>query len=361
MQIVDLEQKSQKWLDWREKRITASETPTILGLNPDMTPYQLWGQKLEVFARPDLSRNPYVRMGVEMEDPVRCRIEDSEEIKALIAPYVHEELLLIPVCAEGTKSSHKHLGASYDGLHLLSDIKGFPAEIKYPSEKTWLDVSLFGVNSKAFRMYEAQVHHQMLLCDADAGLLVFGQLEDSLSAEISLRPFLIERSKEWDERIISETKAFHELILSRRPPKVDLKRDVYYPQGEDLKIWEEEAKEIRMLQEEIDSFKEKQARLEGLKAKHRDVLVGHMNGHKTASFEGVSITRSIRQGSVDYAAIFEHKKIDITEDEFNSHRRSSTEVIQVRVSDKKQPEFPMPLTMAHQLVSQEATDKSDWF
>lgn len=71
MCLLDLEQRSQTWLAWRQAGITATESSVILGLNPYMTPWRLWCEKVGRTQPADLSANPLVRFGIEHEDEVR--------------------------------------------------------------------------------------------------------------------------------------------------------------------------------------------------------------------------------------------------------------------------------------------------
>lgn len=45
MKIIQLDQKSQDWLDWRRTGVGASDAPIILGLSPYKKPHTLWEEK----------------------------------------------------------------------------------------------------------------------------------------------------------------------------------------------------------------------------------------------------------------------------------------------------------------------------
>ena len=75
MRLLDLEQRSEAWLAWRQAGITATESSVILGLNPYMTPWRLWCEKVGRAQPADLSANPLVRFGIEHEDEVRQMFE----------------------------------------------------------------------------------------------------------------------------------------------------------------------------------------------------------------------------------------------------------------------------------------------
>ncbi len=49
MKIIDLEQGTPEWLEWRKNGIGSSDIATIMGANPYQTPYQLWEENLEMY------------------------------------------------------------------------------------------------------------------------------------------------------------------------------------------------------------------------------------------------------------------------------------------------------------------------
>lgn len=122
MRLLELEQRSQAWLDWRRSGITATESAAILGLNPYMTPWRLWCEKVGRALFADLSSNPLVRFGIEHEDEVRQLFELK-----------HLEVVM-PVCGEFDEDAL--FRASFDGLTSAME----PVEIKCPSESTLADV-----------------------------------------------------------------------------------------------------------------------------------------------------------------------------------------------------------------------------
>ena len=55
MTVVDLNQRSDEWLNWRSLGVTATDIPVILGLSPYKTVWQLWAEKTGRINPPDLS------------------------------------------------------------------------------------------------------------------------------------------------------------------------------------------------------------------------------------------------------------------------------------------------------------------
>ncbi len=114
MRIVNLEQGTKEWLEWRRQGITATESSVILGLSPYKTVWRLWLEKLQKALPPDLSNNPLVRYGKETEAIARSLFEfEFGEV-------------LFPTCAE--YDENPVFRASFDWL--TSD--GSPFEFKCP-------------------------------------------------------------------------------------------------------------------------------------------------------------------------------------------------------------------------------------
>ena len=127
MRIVNLEQGTKEWLEWRRQGITATESSVILGLSPYKTVWRLWLEKLQKALPPDLSNNPLVRYGKETEEIARSLFEfEFGEV-------------LFPTCAE----------------YVLEEVKNL------------------GLESEAAKHYSVQVQHQLLVSGSPKGWLVF--------------------------------------------------------------------------------------------------------------------------------------------------------------------------------------------
>ena len=167
MKTVSLDQKSPQWHQWRLKGITATESVVIAGTSPFLTPWRLWMIKAGKMLAPDLSAVPAIRFGVEHEPVARRLFEDCHDT------------LVLPQCGE--LDEDPVFRASFDGLTL----DGEPVEIKCPQEGTLLDVRTNGRASHAFGMYYTQVQHQLLVCGAKRGWLVFLDNDHLIEFEIA--------------------------------------------------------------------------------------------------------------------------------------------------------------------------------
>ena len=61
----------QDWLKARQGRIGGSDAAAILGMNPYKTNVQLWEEKTGRRQHEDISEKPYVKYGIEAEEPLR--------------------------------------------------------------------------------------------------------------------------------------------------------------------------------------------------------------------------------------------------------------------------------------------------
>lgn len=153
--IVDLEQGSQAWHDWRATRYTASLAPAVMGCNPwfPRTPRDLYRQRTgqqEVFVTKAMQR------GNDVEPRVR----------QLLAEAGYEDLATI--CAEADINGLP-LGASLDGVATVSRGRGKAAkrvrvglEIKTPNKGSESDLW----NAKeAPEHYRWQMVHQLMVVE----------------------------------------------------------------------------------------------------------------------------------------------------------------------------------------------------
>lgn len=281
MLLVKLDQRTPEWFVWRRNGITASETPIILGLSPYKTPWRLWMEKTGKMQPDDLSRNPNVQRGVEMEDDVR-KLYEEERLD-----------IVEPAC--GICDEDSVFRASFDGL----DSKGRPVEIKCPSRKVWDEVIANGEASDTYRLYAAQVQHQLLVAGADEGFLVF-------YSEGEMKIFEIKRDEAFIQRIRIEGRKFFESMQAGKPPEKDPERDLYVPESEeDVTLWVQAARLFLRHQKELDELEEKAAAVKCKLAELRPVFQSLMGDNALADFAGVEVRRSCVKGRIDYQKALE--------------------------------------------------------
>jgi len=108
--IVNIEQGTTEWLDWRMQGIGASDAPAIMGENPWKTPKRLLKEKLE---GSNLRPNEAMKRGITLEPEARRSYEQKVGVQ------------VPPICIQSNKYSW--LRASLDGLsedgNLIVEIK----------------------------------------------------------------------------------------------------------------------------------------------------------------------------------------------------------------------------------------------
>ena len=98
--VVDLEQGTMEWRNWRKNGIGASDAPAIMRENPWKSPEKLLSEKLQ---KTDTDfQNAAMARGAALEPEARRRYEEINRVKVL------------PVCLQSTK--YDWLRASVDGL-----------------------------------------------------------------------------------------------------------------------------------------------------------------------------------------------------------------------------------------------------
>jgi len=149
MKIIDLEQGSQEWLDWRMNGIGASEMGAIMGVCPYNSITDIYlkkiGEKKDVY-------NQAMKHGNEQEPLARAWMENNFEVD------------LHRLCAEDEQN--EHLKVSYDAINIE---EGFMAEIKCPSSEKRLTMMIEGDIPFS---YIYQVQWQMMVAKFKSAFLV---------------------------------------------------------------------------------------------------------------------------------------------------------------------------------------------
>lgn len=312
MRVVELDQRTDEWKEWRRLGITATEAPAISGHSEFCTPWRVWAEKTGRIEPEDLSKVPAVAYGVEHEDEVRTlfMLESGE----------------VAFAACGEWDEFPVFRASFDGL--TSD--GYPVEIKCPSDSTIIDLLARGTESEVYKRYLWQVHWQMLVADAPKAFLVF-----YLGSE-KIKIFEVARNEEMILEMKNACKSFWETnILKDKAPAKIPERDTYVPQGDDLMAWAKAARDYKAIKEEID-------RLNDLLEEPKERLLTLMGNYRNADFFGISVTNTLSKGSVDYKAILAKRGIVLTPEELEEARRESKPVKRVTVTDRDLPKGVIP-------------------
>ena len=196
MRVVDLDQRTDEWKQWRKLGVTATDSPVLFGLVPEQNSIELWAEKTGLKEPTDLSDIPAVRWGLEHEDYARS----LWELK-------HGDIAS-PLCVES--DANPIFRASLDGYTTNGEV----LEIKcpYPDGITIMVVKIRRENSDAYKRYFIQVQHQLMVSGSLLAHLVFLDEDELIEFEISR-----------DENVINEIKQkgeeFFKAVLEKRPPR----------------------------------------------------------------------------------------------------------------------------------------------
>ncbi len=306
MKVIDLVQRSPQWHQWRNGGVTASEAPIIMGRSPYKTQWQLWAEKTGLVLPEDLSQNPHVQRGIQLEPQARRTFETR-----------HNDFLL-PLCAEADHNAI--FRASFDGINDA----GEPVEIKCPCESVFKEVQSQQEQSKAYQLYWVQVQHQLLVANSERGWLVFYFNEQSVE-------FVIQRDDAFLSELQSKALAFWEQVQRKQAPPKCPERDCFVPSRETQSRWVALSAQYSSAQAKATQL---EAQMTALKNEMREVqshLVAMMDNYAHADHAGVKICRYMATGTVDYKQLVKDKLGELDEAELAPYRKAAKERIRITV------------------------------
>lgn len=298
MRVVDVGQRTTQWHEWRRGGVSASNAAVILGSSPFKTPWRLWGEIRGVLPVDDLSKNPWVRHGIVHEPYARQWFEEEYDTIAL------------PICAESSVNSI--IRASFDGIQH----QGRPLEIKCPSTSNFEDVVVNRMASKGYRLYYPQVQHQIAVAGADMGYLVF--YHPSHSPVV----FEIQREDSFIDMMLDRELDFWEMVQTGKAPPKDPERDHYTPEDAVRVQWAMFADQLKRVDADLVRSMQTVKVCKEQRETIRDELVALMGGYVSAKADGISITRYIQDGSIDWKAVAMQFDPDLSDEKYGAYRKA---------------------------------------
>lgn len=278
MKKLALKQNTPEWEEFRRMHIGASDAPTICGVNPFKTIYSLWKEK----ATGESGRvTPYMKRGLELEDLARSYAEDKLDIE------------FNPLC--GLHSNIKYMMASFDGYN--EDLKCI-LEIKCPGERVYEEVR----KGEIPKSYIYQINHQLEVSGFDRGFLYVFNGKEGI-------PFLINKDPVVVNEILEKENDFWLRIINFDPPE-----DTHVIREDEE--WNEIANNFLSTKKELERVEDRLKQL-------RQLLIEKCASVSTKGC-GVTVTKYMTKGTVDYNKIPELKSIDL-----NPYRRPSKEAWRV--------------------------------
>jgi len=275
MKRIELEQGSKEWLEWRRGKRMASETSSIMGINPYSSAGQVRKDKQGLggaFVTEAMQR------GHDEEPKAREAYEEATGI--LYQPAVFED---------------GEYGASVDGITMEGDQL---LEIKSPTKgrdsPRWQEVADGAISEYDY----AQVQHQMMVTGAADCVFLVWSGEEYVSTVVPRNPEFFDKIREaWDE--------FWPTVESR-----------------DDEEWVESARAYREAKEIAEKAA---AELEKAKAKLIELTPGKFSGG-----EGVNVSKIERKGSIDWKAVQKNELPDV---DVEQYRKSASSFYKVEIAE----------------------------
>lgn len=266
--IINFEQGSQEWLDWRKTVITSTDAAAIMLTSPWKTPYKCWLLKLSMIE--DDKPNEAMLRGKWLE-PI-AREHFNNRFNRCMQPAVVES------------DEYEFLGASLDGIEGEEIL-----EIKCGGEK----LHNMAMNGIIPDYYMDQVQHQLLVTQAKKCYYYSFDGNDGICIEV-----LPDRS--FKERFINKALEFWHCVAYLKPPELQPKD---YVDRSDNFLWK--AKSIRY--RELDALIKE---LEAEKELVRNELIEMSEGQSSCG-EGIKLIKTSVKGRVDYESIPELKTVNL--------------------------------------------------
>lgn len=286
MKIIELEQGSSEWLNWRKTVITATDASIILGNNPWETPYMCWQKKIGLLA--EKKTNEAMERGKRLEPEARAQFVERYGIS------------METVVVESTQFDF--LGASLDGL---SECGKYVLEVKCGGAK----LQNMAERGEIPQYYKDQVQHQLFVTGAEKAFYYSYNGTDGICIEVLPDP-------EYKTKFMPKARAFWKCVAFSEPPEL---QDSDYKDMSENPAWRSLALQYRKLCEQIKN-------LEEVKDIHRRYLL-ELCRDQNCLGDGIKVMKTTVKGRIAYDDIPEMKEVDL-----DKYRKESTTIWKVLIS-----------------------------
>lgn len=273
-QILDIEQGTQEWFEFRKKHVTATDASVIMRASHWKTPLQLYHEKLS--DDPPMTPNERMQRGIDLEPIAR-------ELFNIQTGLMMQPKVLV----------RDWQMASLDGIDPFGQKI---LEIKCPGDKD----HAIAVSGKIPDHYYPQIQHQMYVSDVSVAYYFSFDGLDGVIIDVK-------RDDKYIEKMIEEERKFYECLINKTPPEPD---EDDYIERNDYK-WTFCASDWIAINQQIKQLQEIEEDL-------RNQLI-QLSGQSNTKGAGISLCQVQRKGNVDYSKIPQLKGLDLEE-----YRKPST-------------------------------------
>lgn len=268
--LVNIQQNTSEWFEWKKGKIGASYIASIMGLSPFETPLMLYDRIQNDVSIPD---NDAMRKGRELEPIARDHINNR--------PYLQANYQ--PVCMERT--DFPWMIASLDAYD--KDVIFRLREIKCPGEKT----HSIAVNGKVPEYYWVQCQWQMW---------VSGEIEQYYDSFYNgnLVSIRVPVDRVFEEKMVADVKLFYKRLLEFDPPE-PCDRDY-------VQIEEQYPRMVALIYQDLCKQVDD---LEKQKEIQRKVLI-EASGNRNCKIGPLRLTKVISKGVVSWKDLAQVHNID---------------------------------------------------
>lgn len=190
--IIELEQNSPEWHEFRACHIGGSDAPIVCGISPWVAPEVLWGQKMG-FVEPTLMTDAMKR---------------GQLLEPMVRDYVNKELEYDFQSVVLKSKNIKYMSASLDGFDMKEKLI---LEIKCPN----LDTHRLAVEGHIKDYYNYQIQHCLYVSGLNKCLYVSYRKDH----EFEYAFVWIERDDLIIDEILDEEKYFWNCMQNMQTPK----------------------------------------------------------------------------------------------------------------------------------------------
>jgi putative phage-type endonuclease len=270
MKIVNIEQNSPAWHTWRLSHLGSSDSPVIMGESPYKTAYTLWLEKLGLSSQ---QTSEAMQRGKDLEPFVLKKV--NERLQGDFKPVVAED------------SKIPYLGASFDGF--FASPLGFQVvEIKCSSRDNHESVKRQICPKQWYGQLQKQVYvaniHRAYLCS---------YYNDSLEI------IAIEKDEAYIQKLLEAEMRFWQHLKNLEPPCMS---------ENDYSLREDE----EWLQK-VNRFSETQKMIKQIENEQEELKMWFIQQSPGTNMKGggLSMTKTVRRGSIDYAKVPEIKNVNL--------------------------------------------------